>query len=507
MNCGRTVCAGRLCCRGMTRPLPRPAWRLRLRLAHKLFLLLATAIGLALLAMGALSVYNLRSGFVDYVNTTDLARLDPLVQALDQRADATQGFAGLRRHGKWDALLRDTLEQGEPTAPPAAPRPPQPPEPPRPPAPPLPPQPPGVAPPPPPLPPRVALLDAGQRLVAGSPPPADALKRPLRHDGVTIGWLVLRPLKQPEGRRDKAFLASQVRNMALLASALLLLAMALAWFFARHLLAPLRTVEQAARQLSDGKYGVQLDTCRQDELGDLVHHVNRLSLALQAHESARQRWMADISHELRTPLAIVRGELEGMRDGVRMADAAGLQSLHDEVMRLDRLVGDLHQWSLADQGSLSYRPQPLDLAALVADACARFASTAREAGLQIESDLSPAPVNADPDRLRQLADNLLGNSLRYSDRGGRVQVSVFNEHGEAFLRVDDTPPGVPEQDLQRLFEPLYRGELSRNRAHGGSGLGLAIAQRIALAHGGDLSASLSPLGGLRLELRLPQRVS
>jgi two-component system sensor histidine kinase BaeS len=328
----------------------------------------------------------------------------------------------------------------------------------------------------------------------------------LRHDGETIGWLVLRPLTHPVDRRDKAFLANQVRNIALLASVLLLLAMALAWFFARHLLAPLRTVEQAARQLSDGRYGVQLDTHRQDELGDLVQHVNRLSLALQAHESARQRWMADISHELRTPLAIVRGELEGMRDGVRAADASGLQSLHDEVMRLDRLVGDLHQWSLADQGSLSYRPLPLDLADLAADTCARFATTASEAGLQVEQELSAAPVNADPDRLRQLADNLLGNSLRYSDRGGRVQVSVFNENGEAILRVDDTPPGVPEQDLQRLFDPLYRGELSRNRAHGGSGLGLAIAKRIAVAHGGQLSASLSPLGGLRLELRLPQRV-
>ena len=465
--------------------------------------------------MGALSVYNLRSGFVDYVNTSDLARLDPLVQALNQRADATQGFAGLRQGGQWDALLRDTLEQAEPAAQPAAAMPPQPSAPPRPPAPPLPPQPlmdsaaappPPPPPPPPPLPPRVTLLNAAQQLVAGSLPPADALQRPLHHDGAIVGWLVLRPLTHPVDRRDKAFLATQVRNIALLASVLLLLAMALAWFFARHLLAPLRTVEQAARQLSDGKYGVQLDTDRQDELGDLVHHVNRLSLALQAHESARQRWMADISHELRTPLAIVRGELEGMRDGVRTADAAGLQSLHDEVMRLDRLVGDLHQWSLADQGSLSYRPQAIDLAELIADACARFVSTAREADLQIEQDLSAAPVNADPDRLRQLTDNLLGNSLRYSDRGGRVQVSVFTESGEAFLRVDDTPPGVPEQDLQRLFEPLYRGELSRNRAHGGSGLGLAIAQRIALAHGGHLSASLSPLGGLRLELRLPQRV-
>ena len=280
--------------------------------------------------------------------------------------------------------------------------------------------------------------------------------------------------------------------------------MAVAWFFARHLLAPLRAVEQAARQLSDGRYGVQLSTHRQDELGDLVHHVNRLSLALRAHETARQRWMADISHELRTPLAIVRGELEAMRDGVRPPDTQGLQSLHEEVMRLDRLVDDLHQWSMADAGSLSYRPRRLDLATLVTESCARFESTARMAGLDLDCQCDAVGVSADPDRLRQLIDNLLGNALRYTDRGGQVRVQVQVAHDRACVRVDDSAPGVPLEALGRLFEPLYRGEASRNRALGGSGLGLAIAQRIALAHRGTLAASPSPLGGLRLELWLPR---
>lgn len=498
----------------MPSPTPREsadagtAAALRLRVAHKLFLLLAMAIGLSLLAMGALTVRNLRSGFVGYVNALDLSRLDPLAQALGQREDAGNGFDGLRDRQAWDALLHETLDHRPPRAPAADAEPPVPPPPPRPPAPPPPPPPPPApqlqTPPPMPLPPRVSLLDAAHRVVAGESPPPDAMERPLRRDGTVIGWLALRPLSRPVDRRDTAFLAAQIRGMAELAIALLVLAMAVAWFFARHLLAPLRAVEGAARQLSDGRYGVQLASDRHDELGDLVRHVNRLSAALQAHESARQRWMADISHELRTPLAIVRGELEAMRDGVRSPDAKGLQSLHEEVMRLDRLVDDLHQWSMADAGSLSYRAQPLDLSACLAEGCARFASAAAEAGLTLDCSGEPLRVHGDADRLRQLIDNLLGNSLRYSDRGGRVEARVFVDGDQVCLRVDDTPPGVAAEDLARLLEPLYRGEHSRNRALGGSGLGLAIAQRIAVAHGGTLTAANSPLGGLRLELRLPR---
>jgi len=487
-------------------PVRRTPWRPRLRVAHKLFLLLATTIGLSLLAMGALTVHHLRSGFVDYVNDADFDRLAPLAQTLAARHDAGQGFDGLRDPQAWQSVVQQALPPPHGGAAPEMVIPPAPPEPPLPPAPPPPPEfGHGPHPPPAPLPPRISLLDAGHAVIAGEPPPADALERPIRVGGSVVGWLALRPLDRPVDRRDTAFLAAQVHGMAWLALVLLGFAVALAWLFARHLLAPLREVERAARQLSDGHFGLRLATSRRDELGDLVRHVSRLSLALAAHETARQRWMADISHELRTPLAIVRGELEAMRDGVRPVDAAALHSLHEEVMRLDRLVADLHLWSMADAGSLSYRPASHDLAELLADGVARFATAAREAGITIAYEGEPARVRVDVDRMRQLIDNLLGNSLRYTDRGGGVETRVFIDvdAGQVCLRVDDTPPGVPETSLPHLFEPLYRAENSRSRASGGSGLGLAIAQRIAVAHGGTLTASASPLGGLRVELRLP----
>lgn len=469
--------------------------RLRLRVAHKVFLLLALLIALALGTLSALTLLNLRRGFVDYINQLDLQRLGSLAQTLGARDDATRGFAGLRAPGQWPDLLG--IELGPPNAPP----------PPRPPPPAAAPPPPDVEPLPVPLPPRVSLLNAQHQLIAGPPLTLDALQRPILRDGAVVGWLALQPLTRPAESRDTDLLDAQVQQLLIATGALLVLALAAAWIFARHLLAPLRDVETAAARLAGGDYGVRIASRRRDELGDLVRHIDRLALALAAHESARRRWIADISHELRTPLSIVRGEVEAMQEGMRPADERGLASLHEEVMRLDRLVNDLHQLSLADLGALSYHPRSTDLGELLRETCARFQARAQEAGLQLQLELPDAPqrVQLDPDRMGQLLDNLLTNSLRYTDRGGTVRVALqATAEGALRLSVDDSAPGVEAEARAHLFEPLFRAEASRHRRLGGSGLGLAIAQRIAQAHGAAIRALPSPLGGLRIELDLPE---
>lgn len=473
--------------------------RPRLRVLHKLFLLLALVIALSLAAFGALTQLNLKHGFVDYINQLDLQRMEPLAAELSERTDAVEGFPGLRAPGRWPDWLHARL------APP-------PPPPPRTPMlsylpPPPPPPPPGeAAPAPVALPPRVSLLGAQDQLLAGPPARPDDMLVPIRHAGALVGWLALRPLTRPVENRDVAFLTAQTRDLTAIAGALLLLALLVAWLFAQHLLAPLKTVERTAARLAAGDYGVRVHSGRRDELGDLVHHMDRLAQALAAHDATRKRWIADISHELRTPLTILRGEIEAIRDGVRGADAPALASLHEETLRLHHLVEDLHQLSLADIQALAMRPRTMPLNALTREACARFRTRAEAAGLALRCESADASliVSVDPDRIGQLLDNLLANSVRYTDPGGVIAVSLARAaDGSACLHVDDSAPGVDAPTCERLFEPLFRAEASRDRRHGGSGLGLAIARRIAEAHGGSLTASPSPLGGLRLELHLP----
>lgn len=484
--------------RRMLRPMQSSpnAFRPRLRVLHKLFLLLALVIALTLVAFGGLTLSNLKRGFATYINQLDAKRLQPLASELGERPDASDGFSGLRAPGKWPDWLQARL--GPPPPPhPAIPPPPPPP----------PPAGPGhgdtgpVA-----LPPRVSLLGAQRQWLVGPPVHVDDILVPIRHAGVLVGWMALRPLTHPVDNRDVAFLTAQTRQGAIIAAALLALALLVAWLFARHLLAPLRSVERAAARLAEGDYRVRVQSGRRDELGDLVRHVDRLAQALAAHDASRKRWIADISHELRTPLTILRGEIEAMRDGTRAVNPAALISLHEEVLRLHHLVEDLHQLSLADIQALTLHACALSLGTLARDVCARFRPRAEDAGLALryQGTTRSMAVFADPDRISQLLDNLLANSVRYTHRGGCIEVSFSHVgDGMACLRIDDSPPGVDAQTCERLFEPLFRAEASRDRRLGGSGLGLAIARRIAEAHGGSLRATPSPLGGLRLELRLP----
>jgi two-component system sensor histidine kinase BaeS len=214
--------------------------------------------------------------------------------------------------------------------------------------------------------------------------------------------------------------------------------------------------------------------------------------------------MADVSHELRTPLAVLSAELEAIEDGVRPLDRSSVASLRSEVDALSKLVGDLNQLALADVGALAYRKETLDVAPLVQQAVESYRERVAERGLVLETELGGGGrVFADADRLQQMLRNLLENAARYTDPGGKVRVSLRNGGGRVAIDVEDTAPGVPAEALPHLFERFYRVEPSRSRANGGAGLGLSICRSIAAAHGGEISAAPSPLGGLRVSVTLP----
>jgi two-component system sensor histidine kinase BaeS len=248
---------------------------------------------------------------------------------------------------------------------------------------------------------------------------------------------------------------------------------------------------------------VRVDPDGEDELGRLARGFNTLAATLGAAQKARQQWIADIAHELRTPLSILRGEIEALQDGVRPLTPAAVASLGSEAARLARLVEDLHTLSLSDLGALTYHKEPLDLAEVVTDVLDAQRRALQEKGLRVQLELDPATVLGDADRLSQVFANLLQNSLRYTDSPGTLRVALRKNATSIQVLWEDSAPGVPSGDLARLTERLFRVEGSRNRASGGSGLGLAIAHAIVQAHGGELAAHASALGGLRIELSFP----
>jgi two-component system sensor histidine kinase BaeS len=214
--------------------------------------------------------------------------------------------------------------------------------------------------------------------------------------------------------------------------------------------------------------------------------------------------MADISHELRTPLAVLRGELEAIQDGVRRFTPESIPSLQAEVATLTKLVDDLHQLSMSDEGALAYQKTSLDIITLLEVAAGAFRERFASRQLSIQVSLpEQAMIFGDRDRLMQLFNNLLENSLRYTDSGGSLHITARRSGRMLVIDFADSAPGVSDEQLARLCERFYRAEGSRNRASGGSGLGLAICLNIVAAHGGTLRADHSPFGGVSIKVELP----
>ena len=455
---------------------------MRSSLTFKLFVsIFLTTLALTL-AMVAAVRWSFERHFFSYIEQRDAGRLRHLGQTLAEWYRVSGGWEQLRGD---DAGWQRLLEAPPPSAPSPGP---------------LPPDAAGGS-----SPAAVTLLDAGAGIAAGpAPPPAGSPRYPAEVDGKTVGWLVA---ALPQGLRsaaDHRFQREQFRTMWLIAALCAALAGLASVLLARAFLVPVRRLARATEQLSAGKYGTRVPVKSPDELGRLAHDFNQLAHTLERNEALRREMVADISHELRTPLAVLRGEVEALLDGVRPLAPETLLSLQDEVILLTQLVDDLYELSLADAGALSYDMAPLDLRSLamrvVESQQGRFAA----AGLSINLD-APAPVFilGDAQRLTQLLNNLLENSLRYTSAGGDVRLAVHARERQATVQCDDSPPGVAPELLPRLFDRLFRVDASRGRERGGAGLGLAICDRIVAAHQGWIRALPSALGGVCIQIGFP----
>jgi len=353
---------------------------------------------------------------------------------------------------------------------------------------------------------RYALYDEQNAALIGPPGawPGSVLL-PIQVNNRQVGVLAYQPLPRLESSFDLDFARSQLRSGVVTALLVLLLASLASMVFARRLAEPLRGMAASAQRIAGGDYAARVSMSRSDEIGELARDFNAMAEALARNREARQRWTAEISHELRTPIAVMRAELDALEDGVRPVNEDALKSLSAEALRLSRLVDDLYQLSLADAGALAYRFEAVDLAELLTEALQSLQPAFDKAGLTLASELpAAAPIRGDAGRLAQLWANLAANSCRYTDRGGHVQVSLSSIDSQWLLCWEDSAPGVPEEALKLMFDPLYRVDASRSRAAGGAGLGLAIARRIVEAHGAAMHAEASALGGVAILVRWPR---
>lgn len=467
-----------------------------MKLYARLLLSMIGAGAIALVALALTLNWRIGQGFVDFVNASDAEALPAIAEGLAAQYLADGGWEQLRRRPRlWRELVVRARHRDDETPSPSG-------------------SPPGEAtgtrapghahwapfwv--------RLSVFDAGRRVVIGRFG-ADEMHRlhPVEVDGRTVGWVGLRELGEVRSPVAEAFLRGQRRGLFWASLAMLLVLALSAALVARAWTRPIQRIAEVTRRMAGGDFAARVGSDRRDEIGGLARDIDFLAHSLQQADESRKRWMADAAHELRTPLAVLKGELEAIQDGIRPLNADALASLHAEATHLGGLIDELRELANVDIGALDYRMADVDLAATVRETLDAHGGRLAQAGLSVETELPhrPLPVRGDPRRLRQLLDNLVENSRRYTQAGGRLRVRMDEVADEVRLRIDDSAPGVPDALLPHLFDPFVRGGSARTRAEGGSGLGLAICRRIVEAHGGRITAAHGELGGLAIEVRLP----
>lgn len=351
----------------------------------------------------------------------------------------------------------------------------------------------------------VVAARGGQGRGAGAFDPEQSL--PIVVGDTQVGTLLAEQAGQ-SGRAGEQFLSSVNQAIVLAGLAAVLLALLLGLFLAQRMTRPLRALSEAAEAVAGGDLGQQVVVRGSDEVADLARHFNSMAAALAAAEVQRQQLLADTAHDLRTPISIIRSHLEAMLDGVFPATPENLAVLHEETLRLGRLVDDVRTLSLAESGALPLEREQVDVNLLVQQAVAAFAPLAEADGVVLEMEAGEtSPVTVDVRRIQQVLANLLANALRYAAAGNgqpRVKVTVRPSPASVTVDIADNGPGLTVAQRSHVFDRFWRADEARSRKQTqGSGLGLAIAKGIVEAHGGSLSVSSEPGSGATFSFTLP----
>ncbi|MCZ8133342.1 MAG: ATP-binding protein [Steroidobacteraceae bacterium] len=337
----------------------------------------------------------------------------------------------------------------------------------------------------------------GVRVVAPQPLPLLVTA-----DGRRYGVLVLPP-RSPFGVLNLPVTRGAILVLALLATGLA------SWWLTRSITRPVSRLSEASRAIAAGNLDVRVADgigARRDELGVLAHDFDAMAARLRELLRAKERLLRDISHELRSPLARMRVAL-GLARQPGGDVARQLDRLEAEAERLDRLIGQVLHLARLDAPASDLLMEEVDLVELV-EAIARDASyEAQGRGVRVAfaAPAAPVRVRGEPRLLASAVENVVRNALRYTGEGTEVELAIEAAATDVCVSVRDRGPGVPEAELERIFEPFHRVAESRERESGGDGIGLAIASRVLAVHGGSARARNREGGGLEVRLHLPLR--
>ena len=275
--------------------------------------------------------------------------------------------------------------------------------------------------------------------------------------------------------------------------------------FINNVVEPVAVVSEAARRISGGSYGIQIDNHYHDELGELVDNINDMSVKISQAEKIQQEFISSVSHELRTPLTAISGWAETLSAdpaGEAEQTRRGLGIILKESRRLTTMVEELLEFTKMQDGRFTLRIESVDLLSELEDAIYTYRELFRQEGIEVcytapEEDIPP--LAADSERMKQVFCNVLDNAAKHGGAGRRIDVSAAKEEDRMVIRVRDYGPGIPPEELPFVKQKFYKGS-SKAR---GSGIGLAVCDEIVERHNGTFEIANADTGGAVVTISLP----
>jgi signal transduction histidine kinase len=327
---------------------------------------------------------------------------------------------------------------------------------------------------------------------------------PIEYEGNPVGYLDIRsPMPIPEPARDR-FIQRMQLNLLIVGSAAILLSLGLGFFFSRFITKPIRELTIAAQEVSNGNLNQRVQIHSRDEIGQLSIVFNVMTDKLDKLIKSQKQMTADIAHELRTPISVILGHAEGIHDGVIPSTPETMEIIREESIRLEHLVNDLRMLALSDSGELELKQMSHPPKSIIDQTYDHFHYQVQARGISLNKMIADKlpEILVDMDRMTQVFSNLLENAIRNTPSGGEITLRAVQFNDVVELSVEDTGYGIEKEDLEKIFDRLYRTDQSRKKDKGGTGLGLALARMIVEQHGGTIHAESEPGKGTRMVIRL-----
>ncbi len=335
--------------------------------------------------------------------------------------------------------------------------------------------------------------DTGERIMAVSSPM-------IYSNGEVIG--VLRYVTSTAVVDLQIFYVAMMSMLALLVITTIVLISSN--YYIHSILVPLAKIIEKAKMITNGSYGIQIETKYDDEIGELADTINEMSIKINQNEKMQTDFISSLSHELRTPLTAITGWSETLLSSTDLQGDTrrGMKIIHREAGRLTDMVLELLDFTRIQDGRMTLNIEIADIRSEFEDIIYMYGSRTAQDGITLEykdSDEMMPEISCDPKRLRQVFLNILDNAAKHGSEGKKIEASIDYEEDAIVVRIRDYGPGIPEDELPLVKKKFYKGS-SKAR---GSGIGLAVSDEIVQMHGGTMTLSNAPGGGTLVTVSLP----